>query len=71
MDRYLDEFTESHINHNCGSILDQLNEEDQHGDEYPDVESEEPWDGILEQQELEDYERADEYFGYYGGDDEG
>jgi hypothetical protein len=29
-------------------------------------ESEEPWDEMLAQQELEDFEQADEYFGDYG-----
>jgi len=29
----------------------------------------EPWDHILAQQELEDFEQADEYFGYCGDDD--
>lgn len=29
----------------------------------------EPWDEILAQQELEDFEQCDEYFGYFGGDD--
>jgi hypothetical protein len=31
-----------------------------------EVESEEPWDEMLAQQELEDFEQADEYFGDYG-----
>lgn len=30
--------------------------------------SEEPWDETLAQQELEDFEQADEYFGHYGDD---
>jgi len=40
-------------------------------DEENDVEDplDEPWDQILAQQELEDFEQADEYFGYCGDDD--
>ena len=68
MDDYLDQFMEDHINY--GSILDQLNAEDQHGDEYPDFDSDEPWDETLAQQELEDFEQADEYFGFFGSDGE-
>jgi len=70
MDRYLDEFMEDHLNHNYGSILDELNAEDQHGDEYPDFDSDEPWDDRLEQQELEEFEQADEHFFHFGGDDQ-
>lgn len=66
MDEYLDQFAEDHINGGYGDILDQLNAEDEWSGEYPDA-CDEPWDGILAQQELEDYEQADEYFGYYGG----
>ena len=66
MDRYLDQFMEDHLNGGYGNILDQLNAEQ--GDEYPDLE--EPWDGILEQQELEDFEQCDEYFGFYADGDE-
>ncbi|TXI90538.1 MAG: hypothetical protein E6Q36_01245 [Chryseobacterium sp.] len=29
----------------------------------------EPWDHLLAQQELEDFEQADEYFGYFGDGD--
>lgn len=68
MDEYLDQFMEDHLNYGYGSILDQLNEEDQHGEEYPDLD--EPWDESLAQQELEDFEQADEYFFHFGGDDE-
>ena len=32
-------------------------------DEYPDLDFDEPWDETLAQQELEDFEQADEYFG--------
>lgn len=67
MDRHLDEFMESHISHDYGSILDQLNAEQ--GDEYPDLDYEEPWDETLAQQELEDFERCDEYYGFYGDDE--
>ncbi len=70
MDRYLDQFMEDHLNGGYGSILDQLNEEDQHGEEYPDFESEEEWDESLAQKELEDVEQADEYFFHFGNDDE-
>lgn len=70
MDELLDLFMEHHLNCGYGSILNQLNAEDQHGEEYPDFESDEPWDETLEQQEREDFEQADEYYGYFGGDDE-
>ena len=70
MDDYLDQFMEDHINHGYGNILDELNAEDQHGNEYPDFDSDEPWDNTLELQELEDLEQADEYFFHFGGDDE-
>jgi len=64
MDRYLDQFAEDQINFGFGDILDQLNAEQ--GDEYPDFDLDEPWDGILEQQEHEDFEQCDEYFDYFG-----
>ena len=70
MDRHLDEFMESHISHDYGSILDQLNSEDRDREEHPDLDYDEPWDSTLEQQELEDFEQADEYFGFYGDGDE-
>lgn len=63
MDEYLDQYMEDHINGGYGDILDELSA--QECEEYPDWD--EPWDGILAQQELEDFEQADEYFGYYGG----
>ena len=66
MDEDLDQFCEDHINHQYGDILDQLAAEE--GDEYP--ECDEPWDEMLAQQELEDFEQCDEYFGYFGGDEE-
>jgi hypothetical protein len=68
MDEYLDQFMEDHINGGYGNILDQLNAEDQWSDEFPDLD--EPWDEMLAQQELEDFEKADEYFGFYGGDED-
>ncbi len=67
MDEYLDQFMEDHLNGGYGDILDQLNEEDEYSEEYP-TDLDEPWDELLAQQELEDFEQADEYFGYYGGD---
>lgn len=68
MDDYLDQFIEDRINGGYGSILDRLAEEE--CEEYPDLDFDEPWDHILAQQELEDFEKCDEYFGYYGGDEE-
>jgi hypothetical protein len=38
-------------------------------DGYPDLDDE-PHDEIVAQQELEDFEQADEYFGFYGGEDD-
>lgn len=67
MDEYLDQFSEDHLNGGYGDILDQL-AADEFADEYPELD--EPWDELLAQQELEDFEQADEYFGYYGGDGE-
>ena len=67
MDEYLDQFMEDHINFGYGSILDELNAEQ--GEEYPDLDLDEPWDDSLEMQELEDFEQCDEYFGYFGGDE--
>lgn len=69
VDEYLDQYMEDRINSGYGSILDQLEAEAQWADEYPDLDLDEPWDEILAQQELEDFEQADEYFGYYGGED--
>ena len=79
MDDYLDQFAEDHINGGYGPILDELaadeyaREHDGFDEGEPDEEwdhLDEPWDDVLAQQELEDFERADEYFGFYGGDDE-
>ena len=61
MDNYLDQFVEDQING------DSLVIESKDTDEYPDLD--EPWDWALEQQELEDFEQCDEYFGFYGGDE--
>jgi hypothetical protein len=44
-----------------------LNDEAEQADEYPDC-RDEPWDDMLAQQELEDFEQCDEYFG--GGDED-
>lgn len=66
MDDYLDQFCEDHLNGGYGDILDQLAAEE--AEEYPDLD--EPWDEMLAQQELEDFEQADEYFGFYGGNDD-
>ncbi len=49
-------------------VIDQLNAEDHFSEEYPDLD--EPWDTIVAQQELEDFEQEDEYFGYFGGDED-
>ena len=68
MDRYLDQFAEDHISHDYGNILDQLNADQ--GEEYPELDCDEPWDETLAQQELEDFEQCDEYFGYFGDGDE-
>ena len=60
----LDQFMEDHINCGYGDILDELAAEE-FRDEFPD---DEPWDEALAQQELEDFEQADEYFGHHGED---
>ena len=67
MDEYLDSWMEDHLS-GYGNILDVLNAEDDYADEYPDLD--EPWDETLAQQELEDFEQCDEYFGYFGGDED-
>ncbi len=66
MDDNLDQFCEDHLNGNYGSILDELASEE-FSDEYPEFD--EPWDEVLAQQELEDFEQADEYFGCFGDDE--
>ena len=74
MDDYLDQFAEGHLNGNYGDILDELNAEAEHSEEYPDYDYDEtwdePWDETLAQQELEDFEQSDEYFGYFGGNED-
>lgn len=65
MDDHLDQFMEDHLNGNYGDILDEQ-AADEFAEEYP---YDEPWDEILQQQELEDFEQADEYFGYFGNDE--
>ena len=69
MDDLLDQFMEDHINGGYGDVLDELA-----ADEFARDNDHlaEPWDHIVAQQELEDFEQTDEYFGYYGdeyGDD--
>lgn len=66
MDDNLDLWMEDHINGGYGSILDEIAAEE-FADEFPDFD--EPWDEMLAQQELEDFEQADEYFGCFGGDE--
>lgn len=66
MDDLLDQFCEDHINADYGNILDEL-AADEFADEYLDLD--EPWDETLAQQELEDHEQCDEYFGCFGGDE--
>ena len=61
MDEHLDQYMEDHLNGGYGDILDQLNAEAEHTEEYPELD--EPWDdNILAEQELWDFEKADEYF---------
>lgn len=69
MDDFLDQFCEDHINGGYGDILDQLAVEE-FADEYPDFDLDEPCDELLAQQELEEFEQADEFFGFYGGNDD-
>ena len=52
----------------AGDILEQLNDEAEHTEEYADLD--EPWDELLAQQELEDFEQCNEYFGDFGGDED-
>ncbi len=78
MDEFLDQFMEDQINGGYGPILDELaadeyaREHDGHedGDDEEWDNLDEPCDDLLGQQELEDFEQADEYFGFYGDDDE-
>ena len=70
MDDLLDQFMEDHLNAGYGNILDELAAEE-FADEFTELpEFDEPWDELLAQQELEDFEQADEYFGFYGGDED-
>jgi len=67
MDDYLDQYMEDHINGGYGNVLDEL-AAIEFADEFSELpEIEEPWDEMLAQQELEDFEQCDEYFG--GGED--
>jgi hypothetical protein len=65
MDAFLDQFMEDHLNGGYGNILDEL-AASEFADEFPDFDLDEPWDEMLAQQELEDFEQADECFGFYG-----
>ena len=70
MDDLLDQFMEDHINGGYGHILDEL-AAIEFADEFHDLpEIEEPWDEVLAQQELEGFEQCDEYFGFYGCDED-
>ena len=69
MDDLLDQFTEDRLNGNYGHILDELAAEE-FADEFPDFNLDEPWDELLSQQELDDFEQCDEYFGCFGGDED-
>lgn len=69
MDDQIDQYMEDHINGGYGDVLDEQAADEfaaEYDDQYP---FDEPWDDILEQQELEDFEQADEYFGYFGDDE--
>jgi len=69
MDHDLNLFMEDHINGGYGLVLDQLAaDECDYFDDLPFDDLDEPTDEILAQQELEDFEQCDEYFGYYGED---
>ena len=70
MDAFLDQFTEDHLNGGYGNILDEL-AADEFASEFPELlEFDEPWDELLAQQELEDFEQCDEFFGCFGGDED-
>ena len=69
MDDFLDQFTEDRINGGYGNVLDELAAEE-FAAEFPDFDLDEPWDEMLAQQELEDFEQCDEFFGFYGGDED-
>ncbi len=69
MDDLLDQYMEDHLNGGYGNVLDEL-AAIEFTDEFTDIpETEEPWDEMLAQQELEDFEQCDEYFGFYGEDE--
>ena len=60
------QFMEDHINGGYGDILDEQ-AADEFAAEFDEVYPfDEPWDEILQQQEMEDFEQCDEYFGYFG-----
>ena len=66
MDDLLDQFTEDHLNNGYGNILDEL-AADEFAEEFPELpEFDEPWDEMLAEQELKDFEQCDEYFGCFG-----
>lgn len=70
-DQFLDQFAEDHINGGYGNVLDELAADEfarEHDGIDADHHLDEPWDHLLAQQELEDFEQADEYFGSYGDD---
>ena len=70
MDDFLDQLLEDHLNAGYGIVLDEL-AASEFADEFPELpELDEPWDELLAQQELEDFEQCDEYFGFYGGDED-
>ena len=70
MDDLLDQFMEDHINGGYGNVLDEL-AAGGFAEEFLELpEFDEPWDEMLAQQELEDFEQCDEYFGFYGGDED-
>ena len=69
MDDLLDQFTEDRLNAGYGDILDELAAEE-FAAEFPELpEFDEPWDELLAQQELEDFEQCDEFFGHFGDED--
>ncbi|WP_339684943.1 hypothetical protein [Gimesia maris] len=71
MDDQLDQFMEDHINGGYGDILDEQ-AADEFAEEYDEEYSyDESWDEdiMLAQQELEDFEQVDEYFGFFGYDE--
>jgi len=50
-------------------FLDEL-AADEFATDFPEFhEFDEPWDDMLAQQELEDFEQCDEYFGCFGEDE--